>query len=1139
MLGTQSFPSRGHETVSAEEILQGIKAYHPPGDVIELRIPYHGGKGALIGYYSDYLKLAQDAEMYSQTREYTGIYISINPVNPILLARANNRTQKGVEGSKAEDILELRWLPIDADVIKPRGISSTDCEHEMGLAKAAEIRRWLISKGWPDGAFVPADSGNGAHISARIAPLPNTPENVKLLKHCLEVLHFIFTDKNVKIDTGVFDAPRIWKLPGTWVCKGEDLPERPHRKSKLLEQPEDVAYVTRAQLEALVKMGPKGATSKDRVGKDFDAVKYAEDHGLKVHGSKIWNGRTLVILEKCPFDSSHNRGEATIGQHPGGARFFNCFHDSCQSKNWHDLKALFEPDKAEESEEPLLLEKALLYLDSRCDSATSVDGQGFTKFDAQFGKAMAEKVKSGQKLTKKEYRDSHAMLKKYNTKQLSPAGFDWRLIPEKPPEDDEEDGGEGDSTSKSVATRMVEMAMEEGAELWHDPDEEPYVTIPRNGHLEHHPLRVKAIRLWLSSLMYKQEGRSPGSQATQDALNVLEGKALFEGPEHEVYVRVAPYEDRVYVDLGGDDWNYVEICAGGWQIVREAPVRFRRPKTLKPLPVPVSGGKWEDFRALVNAADDRTWILIVSWLTQAFWPKGPYAHLNFAGEQGSGKTMVQEMCKCAIDPSATVLRRPPKDERDLMIAASNERVPSFDNLSGMPKHLSDAFCGLSTGVALATRSLYTDAEETFMVAKRPCIMNGIDTLTHRGDLLDRTITVDLPRIKKVDRKLEKKIMAAFAKIQPQLLGLILNATATGLKRDADVTEEGLPRMADFCQWVIACEPALPMGPGEFMKAYVGQAEDALTILIDSDKFATAVYQFAVSLALEKQEKDTIFKDSATELLEKLNKRDSIHSNDARIPKGWPKSAGALSSHLRRVAPALRSKGVEVEWIKETSGDKKIKLWFVGNNDRRSSGDVSAIPKSKIAEGEPGGSDGVRRFGGLGDKIPDYSVQPCDDEITGNPKDAGEGDIGIVGKKIADIADIAEPLEAHTDFDAGDPFKNIAERSPKRGQTSPKPSKEPEKACLACGDDIDSGHGNYYNKYCASCGPKLPMVSAAAKALPEGFLTSKLWEDLALRGRAPKKEHLPGMLRHLGYIEDGAIWMLPKDFGSLEQVKLSA
>jgi hypothetical protein len=73
-------------------------------------------------------------------------------------------------------------------------------------------------------------------------------------------------------------------------------------------------------------------------------------------------------------------------------------------------------------------------------------------------------------------------------------------------------------------------------------------------------------------------------------------------------------------------------------------------------------------------------------------------------------------------------------------------------------------------------------------------------------------------------------------------------------------------------------------------------------------------------------------------------------------------------------------------------------------------------------------------------------------------------------------------------------------------------------------------------YCCSCGPKLAIVRAAAKAHPDGFTTSELWEDLAMRGRPPLEEHLPGMLRYLGYIEEEAIWMLLKDPGSARAIE---
>ena len=80
------------------------------------------------------------------------------------------------------------------------------------------------------------------------------------------------------------------------------------------------------------------------------------------------------------------------------------------------------------------LENALLFLADRCDSAHSLDGEGFNKFDADFGKAMVAKVRDGVKLTPQEYKDVYRMLKIYNNNQLIPAGRDIRLIPKDPPE---------------------------------------------------------------------------------------------------------------------------------------------------------------------------------------------------------------------------------------------------------------------------------------------------------------------------------------------------------------------------------------------------------------------------------------------------------------------------------------------------------------------------------------------------------------------------------------------------------------------------------------------------------------------------------------------------------------------------------
>ncbi|HON36338.1 MAG TPA: hypothetical protein PLY52_08540 [Methanothrix sp.] len=735
------------------------------------------------------------------------------------------------------------------------------------------------------------------------------------------------------------------------------------------------------------------------------------------------------------------------------------------------------------------LEDAIMYLDGQCDGAREKDGVGFNKYHSDFGKQLAAKIRAGSRLTDDEVKHAYNVLKKTYRKQLAGGGIDFDAIPAPGKQD-------------SIATKMVQMAIDSGAELWHTPTEEPYITFSRNGHRESYPLKNKNVRLWLSSIMYDAEKKSPGSQATQDALAVLEGIALFEGPEHEVFVRLALHEDRIYVDLCNSDWNYIEIIKEGWRVVSDAPVRFKRPKSLLPLPMPVKGGDWQDLRRLLNASDDRTWILIVGWLMQGFWPHGPYAHLNLTGEQGSGKTKAQEMCKGLIDPSATMLRRPPKDEKDLMIAASNERIPSFDNLSGMPAHLSDAFCGLSTGTALASRSLYTDDEEAFLAARRPCIMNGIDTLTNRGDLLDRTITVELAKIEEKKRKLERDVMADYEKIRGQILGLILDATATGLKRVDEVKTPNLPRMADFCQWVIACEPSLPWKEGEFLKAYSGQAEEAVTALFESDTIASAVYDLALELAQVGKR----FDGTATELLDRLNARMGIRPD--RIPIGWPKNAGSLSGRLRRAAPALRKMGVEVSRNKGAKGSRSISISLRPGGDIEGGGD----PENGVATLKPLISDEVarvaRKFPNLpGGNINHVSSVELDIEKKKERKgiDYGTNGLGRIGKKIATSATLATLSPEDTVFPGGemcgDPGK-VARPNPTMSRIDrPTPSKDDsglakfkvgmkKRHCLMCGRDFSYDLGIHYQDgyICQACqSGRGPTPEETAKPNPQKTL----------------------------------------------------
>jgi hypothetical protein len=289
-------------------------------------------------------------------------------------------------------------------------------------------------------------------------------------------------------------------------------------------------------------------------------------------------------------------------------------------------------------------------------------------------------------------------------------------------------------TKPSQATMLVALAQTEGIQLWHDAEGRAFATIPKADHLEHHRLRSSLVRSWLSGLAYHQLGISLGSEAMQTAITTLEGIAVHDGAHNPVCTRLAGQNGNIYLDLANDRWQAVEVGPSGWRLVDDFPVRFRRAPGMKPLPTPVHGGRLNMLHSLINVRS-MDWALFVAWLVQAARDRGPYPILAIYGEQGSAKSTGARLLRNTIDPNWAPLRSPPKEVRDLAIAATNGWVVALDNLSYLPHWLSDALCVLSTGGGFATRTLYTDDEESIFSFRRPVIINGIAEVAERGDLI--------------------------------------------------------------------------------------------------------------------------------------------------------------------------------------------------------------------------------------------------------------------------------------------------------------------------------------------------------------------------------------------------------------------
>ncbi len=158
---------------------------------------------------------------------------------------------------------------------------------------------------------------------------------------------------------------------------------------------------------------------------------------------------------------------------------------------------------------------------------------------------------------------------------------------------------------------------------------------------------------------------------------------------------------------------------------------------------------------------------------------------------------------------------------------------AFDNLSGIKDNLSDALCVLSTGGGFGARELYTDDDEKLFDAKRPILLNGIEDLATRPDLLDRAITLTLPVIADEQRRDENELWKQFEEVRPRVLGALLDVVSVALKNLPNARMESKPRMADFALWITAAEPALGWKPGAFLTAYTENRGQANEIALES------------------------------------------------------------------------------------------------------------------------------------------------------------------------------------------------------------------------------------------------------------------------------------------------------------------
>jgi uncharacterized protein (DUF927 family) len=330
------------------DIRRTFEALHGANPRFHAELRVLGMGGPQSGVFTDPASFAE-AAIKIDSFDNAHLYVTLNPVNfrsgmnqGVVRAVAKG----GVSGDA--DIESLRWMLIDFDPVRPSNVCATHAEKAAAKAKMEDCRGYLLGLDWPEP--VVADSGNGYHLLYPIE-LPNHKAARNVIKHILKRLSQRFSDSLVKIDESVFNPARITRLYGTVNRKGENLAERPWRRSALLSCPESRRPMTKTELERFdsdnglgqqetelasirqnaLQANPRGGSDRD--GFDMEAFLAAAEilYGSveDYHGGRRW------VLTECPFNPAHNRGEVAFFVDEHGAPGFNCFHDSCsQYSGW-------------------------------------------------------------------------------------------------------------------------------------------------------------------------------------------------------------------------------------------------------------------------------------------------------------------------------------------------------------------------------------------------------------------------------------------------------------------------------------------------------------------------------------------------------------------------------------------------------------------------------------------------------------------------------------------------------------------------------------------------------------------------------------------------------------------------------------
>ena len=401
---------------------------------------------------------------------------------------------------------------------------------------------------------------------------------------------------------------------------------------------------------------------------------------------------------------------------------------------------------------------------------------------------------------------------------------------------------------------------------------------------------------------FRKSEKCDNAPSFQSILQKYIDSALLDENKTKILSRMGGDTDETAYFLADRKNSIIVINKGGYKVYNHTKkYKFlKSSNVIEQVEPKRRNGLVDELKPFLNMDEDMQILFTVN-IVQEFLCTSSHFLAVVSSQQGSGKSTFTNMWRRILDPAQAVITTMPDNADSLKNHLANKLMVCFDNTQQLNSTYSDILCGAVTGTSYTRRKLYTDNEEIVMKLHNIVVLNGIDVIPKKSDLLERSLLFRLNKIDSKDRKTEKEIKDEFEDALPYILGAIFDTLVEYFKMKDSTKIIGSHRMAGAYNDCYIISKVLGV-EREFIAAFSRNQQEMQTDYAETNPVISAMSDYMNDISR------TQITDSISNIYDNIKKYADV--------KVFPKSPSAFSRELNNQKIALEKAGYRISIIKK-------------------------------------------------------------------------------------------------------------------------------------------------------------------------------------------------------------------------------